>query len=128
LIFRFFFTIISTSLYVNIIKYSLRYDHDGSVVDPLSPPLDHVHEFDQRVGGSGHPVAQRPASELKQLNGPRRRFHTSHEFGERYDLKTYRTMVYNKLLLHAGGNYCNNYYVIVVRDDYANDAAMTRRT
>jgi len=89
-----FFIITFTSLqYENIIIHSLRYDHYGSVVDPLSPPLDHVHEFDQRVGGCGHPVAQRPASELKQLDGPRWCFYTGHEFGERYDLQTYRTMI-----------------------------------
>lgn len=68
--------------------YSLRYDHDGPVVDPLPPPLDHVHEFDQRVGGSRHPVAQRPAGELKQLDGPRRRLDAGHQFGERYDLNS----------------------------------------
>lgn len=82
-------------MHIYIIHHSLRYDHDGPVVDPLSPPLDHVHEFDQRVGGCGHPMAQRPASELKQLDGPRRGFYTGHEFGERYDLQTYRYNYYN---------------------------------
>ena len=31
-------------------------DHHWAVVSPLAPPLHHVHQLDQGVGGGGHLV------------------------------------------------------------------------
>lgn len=61
-------------------------DDDGAVVAALSPPLHHVHELDEGVGGGGHLVVHGPARELEQLDAPRGRLHACHQLRQRHDL------------------------------------------
>lgn len=60
--------------------------HDGAVVAALPPPLHHVHQLDQRVGGGGHLVVHGPAGELEQLHAPRRRLDPCHQLRQGHDL------------------------------------------
>ena len=66
----------------------LRDDDDGPVVGLLAPPLHHVHELDEGVGGGGHLVALRPAHQLEELARLGGRLHTRHQLGQRHDLKS----------------------------------------
>ena len=61
-------------------------DHDWSVVCPLPPPLDHVHQLDQGVGGGGHLVALGPAHQLEQLACLARSLNSCHQLCQRHDL------------------------------------------
>ena len=66
----------------------LRDDDDGPVVGLLAPPLDHVHELDEGVGGGGHLVALRPAHQLEELARLGGRLHARHQLGQGHDLKS----------------------------------------
>lgn len=61
-------------------------DNDGAVVAALPPPLHHVHELDEGVGGRGHLVVHRPARQLEELHAPWWRFHARHQLRQRDDL------------------------------------------
>ena len=61
-------------------------DHDGAIVGPLPPPLHHVHQLDQGVGGGGHLVPLGPAHQLEQLASLTRGLHSRHQLRQRHDL------------------------------------------
>ena len=60
--------------------------HHGAVVCPLPPPLHHVHQLHQGVGGGGHLVPLGPTHQLEQLAGLGRSLHSSHQLSERHNL------------------------------------------
>ena len=61
-------------------------DNHRAVVGPLPPPLHHVHQLHQSVGGGGHLVALGPTHQLEQLACLGRSLHPGHQLGERHDL------------------------------------------
>lgn len=62
---------------------SLRDDDNRAVVPPLPPPLNHIHEFDQRVSTGRHFVFLWPTCDLKQLSGLWLGFDAGHQLLER---------------------------------------------
>jgi len=49
-------------------RYSvLAYNNYRTIVCPLPPPLHHVHQLHQGIGGGGHLVPLGPAHQLEQL-------------------------------------------------------------
>ena len=62
-------------------------DHNHwAVVRPLPPPLHHVHQLHQGVGGGGHLVPLGPTHQLEQLASLGRSLHSRHQLRERHDL------------------------------------------
>ena len=68
-------------------QHSRRDDDHGPVSGALPPPLHHVHELDQRVGGCGHLVAGRPARQLEQLARLHLGLDSGHQLRKRDDLQ-----------------------------------------
>ena len=67
--------------------YPVLADHNHrAIVCPLPPPLHHVHQLHQGVGGGRHLVALWSAHQLEQLAGLGRSLDTGHQLGERHDL------------------------------------------